>query len=214
FYMAKVRTLGMYNSGRNQLTSDLLDALAKGNVREKNAAQYGQALQAMEASKYDEARKALQPLLAADPNNPWYLDLSTDIDLGQKKPADAINRLKGAKDVRTNPVLQLNLANAYLQGGQPGEAATILNRYTFNNKDDQNGWDLLAQAEAQLGNRDQELAARAEGFALVGRLDQAISALSSASSQVKLGSLQQARYDARIDQLRGLQQRFKPYEKM
>ena len=28
------------------------------------------------------------------------------------------------------------------------------------------------------------------------------------------GSLQQARYDARIDQLRGLQQRFKPYEKM
>jgi predicted Zn-dependent protease len=54
----------MYNSGRNQLTSDLLDALAKGNVREKNAAQYGQALQAMEASKYDEARKALQPLLA------------------------------------------------------------------------------------------------------------------------------------------------------
>lgn len=212
--MAKVRTLGMYNSGRNQLTSDLLDSLSKGNVREKNAAQYGQALQAMEASKYDEARRAIQPLLAADPNNAWYLDLSTDIDLGQKKATDAINRLKGAKDVRNNPVLQLNLANAYLQGGQPKEAATILNRYTFNNKDDQNGWDLLAQTEAQLGNRDQELAARAEGFALVGRLDQAISLLSSASSQVKLGSLQQARYDARIDQLRGLQQRFKPYEKM
>ena len=134
-------------------------------MREKNAAQYGRALQAMEASKYDEARKTLQPLLAADPNNPWYLDLSTDIDLGQKRPADAINRLKGAKEVRTNPVLQLNPANAYLQGGQPGEAATILNRYTFDNKDDQNGWDLLAQAEAQLGNRDQELAARAEGFA-------------------------------------------------
>ena len=212
--MAKVRTLGMYNSGRNQLTSDLLDTLAKGNVREKNAAQYGQALQAMEASKYDEARKALQPLLAADPNNPWYLDLSTDIDLGQKKATDAINRLKGAKDIRTNPVLQLNLANAYLQGGQPAQAVTILNRYTFNNKDDQNGWELLAQAQGQLGNRDQELAARAEGLALAGRLDQAISLLSSASSQVKLGSLQQARYDARIDQLRGLQQRFKPYEKM
>ena len=212
--MAKVRTLGMYNSGRNQLTSDLLDALAKGNVREKNAAQYGQALQAREASTYDEARKALQPLLAAAPDNPWYLDLATDIDLGQKKATDAINRLKGAKDLRNNPVLQLNLANAYLQGGQPGEAVTILNRYTFNNKDDQNGWELLAQAQGQLGNRDQELAARAEGLALAGRLDQAISLLSSASSQVKLGSLQQARYDARIDQLRGLQQRFKPYEKM
>ena len=180
FYLAKARTLGMYNSGRNQLTSDLLDEWAKGNVRQQRAAQYGRALQAMEANKYDEARKTLQPLLAAEPGNAWYLDL----------------------------------ANAYLQGGQPQEAANILNRYTFNNKDDSNGWDLLAQAEAALNNRDQELAARAEGYALAGRLDQAISLLSSASSQVKLGSLQQARYDARIDQLRQLQERFKPYTKM
>ncbi|PLN30981.1 hypothetical protein CWM86_31850, partial [Klebsiella pneumoniae] len=76
------------------------------------------------------------------------------------------------------------------------------------------GWDLLAQAEGALGNRDQELAARAESMALVGQLEQAISLLSSASSQVKLGSLQQARYDARIDQLRDLQARFRPYQKM
>jgi predicted Zn-dependent protease len=214
FYMAKVRSLGMYNSGRNQLTNDLLDALAKGNVREQRAAQYGRALQAMEASNYDEARKNLQPLLTAEANNAWYLDLATDIDLGQKKAQDAINRLKGAREIRTNPVLQLNLANAYLQGGQPQQAAPLLNRYTFSNKDDPNGWDLLAQAEGALGHRDQELAARAEAYALVGRLDQAISLLSSASSQVKLGSLQQARYDARIDQLRQLQQRYRPYEKM
>ncbi|KYN92370.1 hypothetical protein A3219_20620 [Salmonella enterica] len=46
------------------------------------------------------------------------------------------------------------------------------------------------------------------------RLDQAISLLSSASAQAKLGSQQQARYDARIDQLRQLQERFKPYTKM
>ena len=169
---------------------------------------------AMGNNNYDLARKTLQPLLSAEPQNAWYLDLATDIDLGQKRATDAINRLKGARELRTNPVLQLNLANALLEGGQPGEAATILNRYTFNNKDDVNGWDLLAQAEAKLGNRDQELAARAEGMALVGRLDQAITLLSSASSQVKLGSLQQARYDARIDQLRQLQERFKPYQKM
>ncbi|MCZ3380776.1 beta-barrel assembly-enhancing protease [Kosakonia sp. SOY2] len=214
FYMAKARTLGMYNSGRNQLTSDLLDGWSKGNVREQRAAQYGRALQAMEAKNYAEAAKILQPLLNASPNNAWYIDLATDIDLGQSKSADAIKRLNGASELKTNPVLQLNLANAYLEGGQPAEAARILNRYTFTNKEDVNGWDLLAQAEAALNNRDQELAARAEGLALVGKLDQAITLLSSASSQVKLGSLQQARYDARIDQLRELQQRFKPYQKM
>ncbi|RKR63469.1 putative Zn-dependent protease [Yokenella regensburgei] len=214
YYMAKARTLGMYNSGQNQLTSDLLDSWAKGNVREQRAATYGRALQAMGAENYAQASKLLQPLLSADSQNPWFLDMATDIDLGQKKNADAINRLKNAKELKTNPVLQLNLANAYLQAGQPGEAATILNRYTFTYKDDTNGWDLLAQAEAALGNRDQELAARAENMALVGRLDQAISMLSSASSQVKLGSLQQARYDARIDQFRDLQERFRPYSKM
>jgi predicted Zn-dependent protease len=37
--------------------------------------------------------------------------------------------------------------------------------------------------------------------------------LSSASAQSKLGSLDQARYDARIDQLRQLQKRFQLYEK-
>jgi len=214
FYLAKARALGMYNSGRNQLTQDQLDSWSKGNVREQRAAQYGRALLAMEAKDYAAASKALQPLLSGEPGNPWYLDLATDIDLGQKKSAEAIKRLNAASELKTNPVLQLNLANAYLEGGQPAQAERILNRYTFNNKDDINGWELLAQAEAALGNRDQELAARAEGQALVGRLDQAITLLSSASSQAKLGSLQQARYDARIDQLRQMQQRFRPYEKM
>ncbi|WP_454125058.1 beta-barrel assembly-enhancing protease [Kosakonia sp. Marseille-Q7440] len=214
FYMAKARTLGMYNSGRNQLTDDLLDSWAKGNVREQRAAQYGRALKAMEAKDFAGAQKLLQPLLSADANNAWYLDLATDIDLGLNKSSEAIKRLNSASGLKNNPVLQLNLANAYLQGGQPAQAAQILNRYTFTNKDDINGWDLLAQTEAALGNRDQELAARAESQALIGRLDQAITLLSSASAQVKLGSLQQARYDARIDQLRQMQQRFRPYEKM
>lgn len=214
FYFAKARTLGMYNSGKNQLGTDLLDNWSKGNVREQHAAQYGRALLAMEAKNYVEASKQLQPLLSAEPQNAWFLDLATDIDLGQNKTNEAISRLKNARELRTNPVLQLNLANALLEAGQAGEAATILNRYTFNNKDDTNGWDLLAQAESKLGNRDQELAARAENMALVGRLDQAISLLSAASAQVKLRSLQQARYDARIDQLRQLQERFRPYQKM
>ncbi|MCT4707148.1 beta-barrel assembly-enhancing protease [Enterobacteriaceae bacterium H11S18] len=214
FYMAKVRTLGMYNSGRNQLTTDMLETWSKGNIREQHAAIYGRALLAMEANNWAEARKHLQPLLAAQPANPWYLDLSTDIDLGQHKTADAINRLKNAPGLNLNPVLQLNLANAYVQAGQNSQAASILNRYTFAHPDDGNAWDLLAQAEAAMGNRDQELAARAEVMALNGRLDQAISLLSSASSQAKLGSLQQARYDARIDQFRELQKRFEQYQKM
>lgn len=214
FYMAKIRILVMYNTGRNQLSQETLNDLSKGNIREQHAAQYGRALQAMEAKNYAQARTLLQPLITREPDNSWYLDLATDIDLGLNNASAAIARLQKAPDLKNNPVLQLNLANAYIEGGQPAPAATLLNRYTFNNKEDSNGWDLLAQAEAALGNRDQELATRAELLALNGQLDQAITLLSSASAQVKLGSLAQARYDARIDQLRDLQMRFRPYTKM
>ncbi|MBA1331443.1 hypothetical protein QQ73_09865, partial [Candidatus Endoriftia persephone str. Guaymas] len=36
--------------------------------------------------------------LAAEPGNAWYLDLATDIDLGQNKANEAINRLADARN--------------------------------------------------------------------------------------------------------------------
>ncbi|BFO11302.1 M48 family metallopeptidase [Serratia rubidaea] len=214
YYMAKVRALGMYSSAGYGLTEDVLGAYEKGNVRQQTAAKYGRAILFYEAKKYDAARRLIQPLLDKDRDNVWFLDLMTDIDLGQKRAAQAISRLQAANAAQSNnPVLQLNLANAYVEGGQPAQASKILNRYTFAHPDDPNGWDLLAQASSAQGLRDEELSARAESLALGGRLDQAIGLLSNASALQKLGSLKQARYDARIDQLRQLQQRFRQYQR-
>lgn len=213
FYMAKVRSLGMYATGRNQLTDDLLNEYAKGNVREQQAAQYGKAIQFLQAKSFDSAKRVIAPLLAKQPDNVWFLDIMTDIDIGLNQPQQAIAMLSSAKGSSSNPVLQLNLANAYVEAKQPANASRILNRYTFTHPDDVNAFDLLAQASAAQGLRDEELSARAEGLALNGQLDQAISTLSSASAQVPLGSLKQARYDARIDQFRELQKRFKVYQK-
>ncbi|KOC92383.1 tetratricopeptide repeat protein [Winslowiella iniecta] len=213
YYMAKVRALGMYSGGRNQLDNDLLDSWAKGNTREQQAAQYGKAIQFLQAKSFANAKRIIEPLLVKQPNNVWYLDIMTDIDLGLNQAPQAIKRLTAVSASASNPVLQLNLANAFVEGNQPAAASRILNRYTWAHPNDPNGWDLLAQASAAQGLRDEELSARAEGLALAGRLDQAITTLSGASSQVPLGSLKQARYDARIDQLRQLQQRFRQYSK-
>ncbi|MDI9220187.1 M48 family metallopeptidase [Pantoea sp. EA-12] len=213
FYMAKVRSLGMYATGRNQLTDDLLNEYAKGNSREQMASQYGKAVQFLQAKSFDNAKKIIAPMLAKQPDNIWFLDIMTDIDIGLNQPQQAISMLTSAKGSNTNPVLQLNLANAYVEAKQPANASRILNRYTFAHPDDVNAWDLLAQASAAQGLRDEELSARAEGLALNGQLDQAITTLSSASAQVPLGSLKQARYDARIDQFRELQKRFRQYQK-
>lgn len=213
FYLAKVRALGMYATGRNQLTDDLLNEYAKGNSREQMASQYGKAVQFLQAKSFDNAKKIIAPMLVKQPDNVWLLDIMTDIDIGLNQPQQAITLLNGAKGSTTSPVLQLNLANAYVEAKQPANASRILNRYTFAHPDDVNAWDLLAQASAAQGLRDEELSARAEGLALNGQLDQAITTLSSASAQVPLGSLKQARYDARIDQLRELQKRFRQYQK-
>ena len=221
YYLAKARILGMYGAGNgdsnaNAQTNEILAAWKKGNTRQQIAAQYGDAVMFLQAKSYDNARRTLQPLLSKQPGNIWFVDLMTDIDLGQQRAPQAIARLEAlvkGQDNTADPVLLLNLANAYVEGQRNQDAIHLLNRYTFNHPDDTNGWDLLAQACAGQGLRDQELAARAESLALNGQLDQAIRALSNASSLVRLGSLQQARYDARIDQLRDLQKRFKPYGK-
>lgn len=211
--MAKVRALGMFSTGQNQLTSDLLTTLTHGNSREQAAALYGKAVLLLGENKFAEAGAIVAPLLAKQPDSLWYLDIMTDIDIGLKRPQQAINRLLAVKGVNSNPVLQLNLANAYVEAKQPANASKVLYRYTWANKDDPNGWDLLAQASAAQGLSDEEQAAQAESLALAGQLDQAIRSLSSASASVPLRSLKQARYDARIDQLRQLQQRFRQYQK-
>jgi beta-barrel assembly-enhancing protease len=213
FYMAKVRALGMYATGQNQLTDELLNQYAKGNSREQQASQYGKAVQFLQAKSFDNAKKIITPMLAKQPDNVWFLDIKSDIDIGLNQPQQAINMLSSAKGSNSNAVIQLNLANAYVEAKQPANASRILNRYTWSHPDDPNGWDLLAQASAAQGLQDEELSARAEGLALNGQMDQAIRALSSASAQVPLGSLKQARYDARIDQFRELQKRFQQYQK-
>ncbi|MGP9418132.1 M48 family metallopeptidase [Pseudomonas reactans] len=214
YLLAKVRMLGMYGTERNPLTDDYLTQLSNGNIRDQMAAKYGQALQFYKAKKYDQARSILESLLEKNPGNDWFLDLATDVDVEQKHAPQAIARLEKANaETSKNPVLLLNLANAYLEGGQPANASRILNRYTFNYPNDPNGWDLLSQASGAQGLRAQELAARAESMALMGQLDQAIELLSNASALQKLGSLEQSRYDARIDQLRQLQKRFRQYQK-
>ncbi len=93
FYLAKARTLGMYTNGDNKLGTDLLNARDKGNIRQQHAAQYGRALLAMESNNFDRTQNAA----AAAQRRPAkcrYLDLATDIDLGQKKPATPSIALK------------------------------------------------------------------------------------------------------------------------
>lgn len=215
FLFARVRILGMYSGQRNdtsQITSAMLQALEQGNQRQQQAAAYAHAIIYSQQQKFEDARRTLQPLLTSQPDNDWFIDLMTDIDIGQQRAPDAIHRLENALAKKSNDaVLQINLANAYIEGNQPQKASRLLYRYTYKYPNDTNGWELLTKASAAQGLRDEELAARAETMALSGQLDDAISMLKEAST-ISSGD-KRARYNARADQLHQLQIKFKPYQK-
>ncbi|WP_299021752.1 M48 family metalloprotease [uncultured Photobacterium sp.] len=210
YLLARARIVARYAGIDSEAALDWFNRqLKKARGADKNALNYGKALVYIDSGKYQQARELLTPLLAAAPDNRFYIDSATDLDLYEKKYDLAISRLE--KALKANPdhyVLRLNLAAALQKAGRSTESISILTRYTYDNADDSNGWYLLAQAYADIGRRDAELAARGELMALRGQWDKAIQHYIQASQLVDVNSLDQARYDARIDQLRHARARF------
>ncbi|PSW09782.1 M48 family peptidase [Photobacterium sanctipauli] len=210
YQLARSRIIARYAGIDSNASLDWFDRrLKRATGASKDALNYGKALVYIDTGKYEQAHALLDPLLAKDPNNRFYIDSATDLDLYEKQYDRAINRLQKALQATPNhKVLNINLANALQEAGRNSESIPILTRYTYDNPDDANGWHLLAQAQAANGRRDAELAARGELMALRGAWEKAIQFYIQASQLVEINSLDQARYDARIDQLRLARSRF------
>ncbi|MDF2155502.1 M48 family metallopeptidase [Vibrio sp. CAU 1672] len=190
--------LGWFERTEKKASTDLIPSF-----------EYGRALVHLDNKRLDQAEPLLSKLLKQDPYNPFYLDAMTDLYLAQKQAEKAVNML--AKALTHNPnnhVLTINYANALLETGNNEQAVRILQRYTHDNPEDTNGWHLLSKGNAALGHNDEELAARAEILALRANWNKAIQYYTEASNLADLGSLKQARYDARIDQLMIQRDRF------
>lgn len=170
---------------------------------------YGRALVHLDNKRLDQAEPILNKLLKQDPGNPFYLDAMSDLYIEKKDPQKALDMLsKALKHNPQNAVLTINYANALIEANKNEDAVRVLQRYTHDNPEDTNGWFLLSKSNQALGHNDEELAARAEILALQANWNKAIQYYSEASKIAELGSLKQARYDARIDQLMIQRDRF------
>ncbi len=183
--------LGWFERTQKKATADIVPAF-----------DYGRALVYLDTKKLAQAEPILKKLLAQDPGNPFYLDAMSDLYIENKQPDKAVEMLSSAlKRNPQNKVLTINYANALVEAKKNDQAVRILQRYTHDRPEDTNGWQLLSKSYHDLGRNDEELAARAEVLALRADWNKAIQYYSEASKIAKLGSLEQARYDARIDQL-------------
>ncbi|WP_105903517.1 beta-barrel assembly-enhancing protease [Vibrio gangliei] len=210
FHLAKARVIARYANIDSSQSLDWFNRkLKSATPMVKPTLEYGQALVYMDSGKLDQAEGILTHLLKTDPYNNFYLDAAADLYIHKKQYDTALSLLKAGLERKPgNSVLTINYANVLIEANRSKEAITILQRYTHNNPDQTVGWSLLASANSKIANEAEQLAAQAELFALSANWNKAISNYTRASQLAELGSLQQARYDARIDQLRIEQQRF------
>ncbi|SEG61565.1 tetratricopeptide repeat protein [Vibrio hangzhouensis] len=203
YHLARARIVARYAGIKQNSALDWFERTAKkASPTIQDSFEYGKALVYLDNSQLEQAEAILNKLLKKSPENNFYLDAASDLYIAQKKPQQAVNLMKKALKVKpNNPVITINYANALLESQQYKESIQVLQRYTHDNPNDTNGWHLLSEANIKLGNSAEDLAARAEILALNAQWDKSIQLYSQASQLAELGSLKQARYDARIDQL-------------
>ncbi len=203
YHLAKARIIARYTGLEAESSLDWFDRkLKKNNPVLEPAYRYGKALVYLDNEQLDKAETILTELLKQSPLNEFYLDALSDLFIYQQQPQKALQMLEKALDKKPdNPVLLINYANVLIESGQHHKAISILQRYTHERATDINGWQLLSNAYAKLGNSAENLAAQGEIFALKANWNKALQNYTQASQLAELGSLAQARFDARIDQL-------------
>ncbi|OIQ25551.1 M48 family metallopeptidase [uncultured Vibrio sp.] len=210
YQLSRSRIVARYANIDSSASADWLQRAEKRADKDVAPAyRYGQALVYMDNNELDKAEPILEELIKLDPYNNFYLDALSDFYIEKKTPEKAKSMLERAlKSKPNNAVLTINYANVLLKLEENNEAIRVLQRYTHDNPNDTNGWHLLSEAHIALGNSAEDLAARAEILALRANWNKAIQFYTQAGQLAELGSLKQARYDARIDQLMVQRERF------
>jgi predicted Zn-dependent protease len=207
FALAKARVQARYVS--NVSNSDFRDMRSSNDAIAQQAGQYGLAIRALDADNTELAAQLLKPLLARSPGNPFYIDVQTDILLANKAYDDALDWLRGRYIQQpTEPVITLNFANAALQAEQFGLSEKLLRDFLLQQPHHALALDLLTQVYERSGKRAAMYETRAEALAVRGNFRLAIDQLHTAHNHTD-NELTHKRLNARIDQLRSLENQVK-----
>lgn len=190
--LTKERALGWFNLHLNKTK----------NTKKRISYKYGKALIYLKYKDYKNAHKILDKLIATNSLNHFYIDSMCDLLNAQGKYTKTIKLLN--KDLKVQPnnkVLLLNKCASLIKANKFKPALATLTKLSYRYPQDSNIWYMISQCAGKLGKRSQALSAQAELFALKANWDNAIDNLVLASKLAPLNSLEQARYDARIDEL-------------
>lgn len=203
FWLAKMRINARYSQTMSETAMRSL--LGHSDAAQRQAARYGLAILQLDDGRYAEASETLRPLLTAQPQNPFFLDVQTDILLGQKRFEEAYEMLEYAYIRRPNEqVITLNLANTAVKAGNYETGIAVLRDYLLRKPDNLIALEILYEAYRESGRLASMYETRAEIYGLHGGFKLAIEELHIAHTKTE-DDLMKKRLQARIDQFRALQ---------
>ncbi|MWV11308.1 M48 family metalloprotease [Pseudomonas sp. R-28-1W-6] len=167
-----------------------------------DAARYGLAIAQTKGGQLNEARKALEQLLAKAPNDITYNLAMVDLDITNNRLSDARQRVERLRGLYPNnyPLDQARI-DLMLKQNQAKEAGQAINELLKARPHDPDVWYQVAEIRGLAGNIIGLHQARAEFFALVGDYDQALSQLDLAKRRASSNFPLASRIDARQQEL-------------
>lgn len=210
FHLAKARIQARFFADADDNIIIFKDQLKKNNYLFEQAPQYGLALAYSAKGEFTLAKQIIDKLLAADPENLFYIDTATDIYLGLGQADKAVNMLKEhARRIPRNSVIALNLANALIKAKKIDEATDILKDFLLINPSHMLTLQLLTDAYGESRQMLEMHQNQAEVYALVAAYPRAIDELHSAYNYATDRKLEKQRIRARIEQLREAQDKLR-----
>jgi predicted Zn-dependent protease len=202
FILTKARILARYHYTSQETVGLFQQRLSQpgGNTR---ANLYGLAIAKLDNGLFIEAQKLIEDLLQHDPHNLYYVDVYTDILLGQGQHKKALEMLEQEYLLRpNNQVVTLNYANAALKAGSHRLAVHLLRNLLYVKNDNILAYDLLSDAYKLMEDFPKYYETRADLYYQLANYPKAIDELNEALNHIGDSSrLENRRVEAKKQQM-------------
>lgn len=198
YQFARVRAV-LANENNIQFAIRRLENEREGNKYPQEVSTYGLAVALTRANKTEEAKKVLQPLLDAAPENLYYVIAMAEIEAEEQNFDKAVARLeKQVKRFPKHHALNIRFAEILMKASKYEACQNLLLAHSKRRPKDDYVWYLLAEVHGLVGNIFAVHTSRAEYFLLNGLYDKAIIQLENAQKMVKKDKFLLARVEQRL----------------
>tara|TARA_R110002126_G_scaffold15185_25_gene62623 strand:- start:844 stop:2292 length:1449 start_codon:yes stop_codon:yes gene_type:complete len=202
YILTKTRVLARYHYPTKDTVEIFQNKLSQpgGNTR---ANLYGLAIAQLDNNNQQQAQKIIEELLQQDPHNLYYVDVYTDILLGQQQYKKALEMLEQEYLLRpNNQVVTLNYANTAIKAGSYRLAVHLLRNLLYYKSDNILAYDLLSDAYKLLEDYAKYYETRADFYYQLANYPKAIDDLNEALNHIGENSrLENRRVEAKKQQL-------------